>query len=185
MSSSHSKEAIACPVSHLRGHEPVPDVYRVYIRRERRIGVAINLVLSLAFTALLFPDVGRVPLWGADGMALDLVPTVFMLTLMGSLAVTLVARKRLRVGAIAPLPAYQCGWAARALPGHWALRVVLVAIVVTAAVVPLSVLVLWSCGFDSMSYPQYLGFKAAYGPVVGALSTGVVVRSALRGESRA
>jgi hypothetical protein len=169
----------------MRDHEHVPDVYRFYIRRERLIGVVINLVLSLAFTALLFSNVRHVPLWGAGGIAFDLVPTVLMLTLMGNLAMTVTTRKRVRDGVIAPMPARLCGRAARALPGNGVLRVALVALAVTVAVVPVSVLVLWLSGLDAMSYQQYLGFKAVYGPAVGALSTGIVIKAALKGPDAA
>jgi len=180
MSSPHSKATAVRPSPHMYAHARIPDVYRSYIRRERLIGVVINLVLSLAFTALLFANVQHVPLWGAGGIAYDLVPTVFMLTLMGSLAMTVTTRKRLRDGVIAPMPARLCGRTACALPGHGVLRVALVALVVTVAVVPVSVLVLWLSGLDSMSYQQYLGFKALYGPAVGALSTGIIVKAALK-----
>ncbi|MFS2027215.1 hypothetical protein [Massilia sp. CT11-137] len=185
MSSPHSKATAVHPSPPLRDHEHVPDGHRFYIRRERLIAVVINLVLSLAFTALLFSNVQHVPLWGVGGIAFDLVPTVFMLTLMGNLAMTVTTRRRLRDGAIAPMPARLCGWVACALPRNGVLRVALVASVVTVAVVPVSVLVLWLSGLDSMSYQQYLGFKALYGPAVGALSTGIIIKAALKGPGAA
>jgi hypothetical protein len=90
-----------------------------------------------------------------------------------------------RDGVIAPMPALLCGRAACALPGNGVLRVALVALVVTVAVVPVSVLVLWLSGLDAMSYQQYSGFKALYGPAVGALSTGIVIKAALKGPDAA
>jgi hypothetical protein len=167
------------PVSH------VHHVLRFYIKRERLTGLVVNLVLSLVFTMLLFSNFPSIGWWGKDGMAVDFVPIVFMLTLMGGLAVTMLTRKRLRDSVLAPMPADLCGWAARCLPGDVLLRVVVVVVMVVAAavtvvVVPLSILVLWLLGVESMSYRQYLMFKAVYGSLVGALSTAVIIKSALR-----
>jgi hypothetical protein len=108
-----------------------------------------------------------------------------MLTMMGSLAMTVTTKKRLRDGVIAPMPAQLCGRVARALPGNGVLRVALVAFVVTVAVVPVSVFVLWLSGIDSMSYQQYLSFKALYGPAVGVLSTDIIIKGALKGRGTA
>jgi hypothetical protein len=82
------------------------------------------------------------------------------------------------------MPARLCGRAACALPGNGVLRVAVEAWVVTVAVVPVSVLVLWLSGLDSMSYQQYLGFKALHGSAVGALSTGII-KVALKGPGAA
>lgn len=159
----------------------IPYVHRLYIRRERLTGAAVNLAFSLAFTALLFSGDRPIRLWGGNGMAVDFIPTVFMLTLLGNLAVTMLTIKRLRDGDIGPMPAHLCGWAARRLSNNILARVVLVAVVVTVAVVPCSILLLWLLGIESMTFPHYLVFKALYGPLVGALSTAVVIKAALRG----
>jgi len=158
----------------------LPRVYRMYIARERVIGSIVNFVLSLVFTILLVPAASPISLWGPQGIAVDLVPTVFMLTLAGSLAITLLAKQRLRSGAIKPIPGHLCGAVARALPDNVLLRIVMVAVVVTAVVVPASVVGLALADVRSMSYGSYLAFKSIYGPFVGALSTATVVKAALR-----
>jgi hypothetical protein len=151
-----------------------------YIKRERATGLVINCLLSIGFTVLAFRGHPWIGLWGANGIAADLVPTVFMLTLMGNLALSLLARKRLRDGLVAPMSAQRCGVLARRLPAHLGARLVLTALAVTVVVVPLSVLVLVFLGVESISYARYLGFKAVYGPLVGAISAAPIIEAALK-----
>jgi hypothetical protein len=163
---------------------PLPQAYRSYIERELLRGLAFNLVLSLAFTMLLFPEGLAIAMFGKDGIAADLVPTAFMLTLMGGLAMTLMTRKRVRDGVIVPMPAEFSGRIERNLPRNVLVRNLTVALGVTLVTVPMSVLMLWILGVESMSYHAYLGFKAVYGPLVGALSTAVVIKAALQDPIR-
>jgi hypothetical protein len=157
----------------------ITHAHRNYIKRGAIVGVMINCVFSIAFTMLFVPKTPSINLWGETGIAMDLVPTVFMLTLMGNLAITLITAKRLRGGMISAIPDRTCGWPERRLPANPLLRVIVVAIVMSIILVPLSILLLWFFGIQSMLYREYLLFKAVYGPIVGVLSVGVVIRSAL------
>jgi hypothetical protein len=153
--------------------------HRRYIQRERLIGTGVNLVISVAFTVLLFSTFPVIEMWGANGIAVDLVATVFMLTLMGGLALGVLTTKRVRDGAIDPLPQRLWGKLVRTLPRNVLVRTAIVAVAVTTLVVPLSVLVFWLLGIESMSFSGYLVFKALYGPLVGALSATVIIETAL------
>ncbi|MGJ7511999.1 hypothetical protein [Variovorax sp. GT1P44] len=117
------------------------------------------------------------PLWGTDGMAMDLVPTVFMITLVGNLIVTLLTRKRVRDGRVPPLgPPH--GPAVR-LPRNALLRVLGLALLLTIVLVPLSVAALASLGLHSMPATPFIAYKLIYGMGVGALSAPLVIRAAL------
>ena len=160
------------------------EALRHYVRKERLAGCVINVLLAIFFTYLIFFPVPVIPLWGKDGMAFDLVPTVFMLTLVGNLVVTLLARKRLGAGELPIISEDVCGRMARRLPTNMFARLVVVAVVMTVMTVPLSVLLLTLAGIDSLSYHQYLAFKAIYGPLIGALPVAAVIEATLRAEAQ-
>lgn len=67
--------------------------HRRYLVVETAISIGVNAAVSAAFAWGLFRGVTRVPLRGAQGIGADLVPTVFMITLMLTLALTLVTRR--------------------------------------------------------------------------------------------
>ena len=152
-----------------------PEHHR-YVLRETLIGCVFNAVLSIVFALLIFRGTPRIPLQGAEGIAVDLVPTVFMITLVGNLIVTFLTRKRVRGAEVPPLPA--TGWAAR-LPRNALLRMLLLAAVATAVIVPLSVAVLVLLGVTAMDFTPFVAFKIVYGAAVGALSAPLVIRAAL------
>jgi hypothetical protein len=154
------------------------DEHQRYIRKETLIGCVINALFGLAFAFLYFHDVPLIPLWGAGGIAVDLVPTIFMLTLMGNLAVTLITRKRLRQGDLAPLDADALGWKRR-LPGNAFLRVLTVAVAMTVSAWPLSVAGLLLFSLSSMQFWPFVLFKMIYGAFISALSAPIILTAAL------
>lgn len=150
---------------------------RGLVLRETLISTLPNAVLSAGFVWLLFGGQSRIPLWGMRGLAFDLVPTTFMLTLMTTIALTLLFRKRRRDGALAdvgtagaPLP----------LPRNPVLRGVVLALGLVMLFVPASVLVLAAIWQDDWPFAQVLVFKIAYGVVVGWVATPLVVLAVLR-----
>jgi uncharacterized membrane protein SpoIIM required for sporulation len=163
----------------------VTEAHRRYVRRERLAGSVFNAAIAIFSTYLIFSNVDVIPLWSKDGIAFDLVPTVFMLTLFGNLVVSLLAHKRLKEGMVRPIEDGRVGLAARTLPRNLLVRLLIVAVAMTVVMVPLSILLLHALGIDSMSYHQYLVFKACYGPAVGALSVAIVIEAALIDGDRA
>lgn len=156
-------------------------IHRRYIRNETLVGCVFNGVLSVVFAFIVFQGVASIPLWGPQGMAVDLIPTVFMITLVGNLIVTVLTRKRLAAGQVPALaPASKLG-----LPRNALLRMLLLAVLFTAVLVPLSILALWALRIDALPFWPFVGFKVVYGAAVGALSAGIVVRAALRDGDRA
>lgn len=154
---------------------------RSTVLRETLISTLPNAVVSAGFVWLVFGGQETIPLWGMNGLAFDLVPTTFMLTLMTTIALTLLLRKRRRdgllpetVGAAAPLP----------LPHNPILRGLVLASALLLLLVPASVAVLSATWQADWPYAEVLAFKIVYGVLVGWVATPLVVLAALRERSR-
>lgn len=140
---------------------------------EAAISIVPNALVSALFVWLVFGGQTRVPLWGVHGLAFDLVPTTFMLTLMTTFALTLIVRARRRrglAGADGTLP----------LPRRLPLRAVALALLLCLVFVPASVLLLWLGWDGDWSYGRVMAFKIAYGAGVGLVATPLAVLAALR-----
>ncbi|WAH55283.1 hypothetical protein LZ023_19705 [Pseudomonas silvicola] len=164
-------------------HSPVP-AHR-YIQRETLLGCAINAAIALFFAALLFHNAPVIPLWGSKGIAIDLVPTVFMLTLFGSLAISLLTRQRLRQGRIAPPHNHPSSWIAALASLPLPVRTVIVALLMTVALVPLTCLALMTLAVDALAFWPFVAFKMGYAAIVGALSAPWILKAALAVSDRA
>ena len=104
--------------------------HRRYFATEMVVAAMINAVLSIAFGFLVFGGRAAAPVAGLGGVAADALPQSFMIALMSCLVPTLLTRRRMAAGTVAPMPArwgFPRGLVARAL-----LIAVPVAIVATA-----------------------------------------------------
>ncbi len=77
--------------------------HRLYIARETAVSVVINTMISALFMERVFGGRASIDLWGLHGLALDFVPQTFMISAMSVRVPTLIARRRMRAGAIEPL----------------------------------------------------------------------------------
>jgi len=151
-----------------------------YIKRETLLGCAINAVIALFFAALLFHSTPSIPLWGAKGIAVDLIPTVFMLTLFGSLAISLITRQRLRRGHVGQQRAEAASsWIGALASLNVLLRTFIVAVLMTFSVVPLTCLVLMTLAIDALPFWPFVAFKMVYAAAIGALSAPWILKAAL------
>ena len=142
---------------------------------EAAIYIVPNALVSALFVWLLFRSVDAVPLWGMQGVAFDLVPTTFMLTLMTTIGLTLVVRARTRKGAV---HAADAGFPA--LPHNVVARALVLALTATVMLVPVSVIVLHLLWAGNWSYDTIMIFKVGYGVAVGLVVTSIVVLAAMR-----
>lgn len=150
-------------------------VHRKYIRIETGIAIVLNAIVGALFVWILFGGKTQIGLWGDAGLAFDLLPTVFMITLMSTVALTILTRKRLRGGAVPPLTDR-----GPRLPRFVLLRALLLAAVATIAIVPLSVLALSLVWTAPWSFGAVLIFKIIYSAALGLIVTPVIVTAALR-----
>ena len=133
---------------------------RRLIARETAVSVAINSALNLGFTWLAFGGADEARVWGAGGLLFDLVPTCFMIGLMGSVVPSLINRRHL---------------SPRTTIRFILLRGLLLALLSALVLVPSVALLLR--GTDSLFFTTILWLKL---PLGAALACGVTVWS-LRG----
>ena len=153
--------------------------HKKYVRNEVLLGCVINALLSFAFTFMLFRNNDRIGLWGPDGIAVDLVITVFMLTLFANTAAIMITRKRVQAGRVPRLGDDASRIMGYRVPDNAFLRSLMAALLMAAIIGPLSIGAFVILGILSMSFWPFLAFKMAYGALVGALSAPVLLRTAL------
>ena len=132
-----------------------------YLAVEAAIGAIFAGTFSLGFCALFFARLSAVPVFG-NGLIVDAAPQTFMVTLLAGLFATLLARKRIAAGALAPA----AGGLIR-LPRNAVLRVGLLALIVTPIGVGLTALSLFA-GPEHLPILPVLVAKTVYGAVLGA-----------------
>ncbi|MFN3388280.1 MAG: hypothetical protein ACK40O_05065 [Allosphingosinicella sp.] len=147
--------------------------HRRFLNVQLAVSALLNAAISALFVWIVFGGRALVPLWGARGLAIDLVPTTFMITLMTAIALTLATRAAVRSGRLPRLDRR------RRLPRPVLLRAPLLALAFTLALVPLSALLLSLVWTGDWSYRAVMAFKIAYGVGLGFLVTPVVVRAVL------
>ena len=74
-----------------------------YIRRETRISMAINAMLSLLIFLAVFGLRQPVKSWGVGQWVFDFLPQSFMIALMSVLIPGMLARQKLQKGALRPV----------------------------------------------------------------------------------
>ncbi|MBA3895576.1 MAG: hypothetical protein H0X36_00230 [Sphingomonadaceae bacterium] len=147
---------------------------RKFVWIQQAVSAVLNALVSALFVWVMFGGLTAVELWGKTGLAFDLVPTTFMITLMTAVALTLVTRAAVRNGQVPPLAT-----SGLPLPRHLLLRAPLLALAATMTLVPLSVGVLRSTWHGDWSYGAVMIFKIAYGVMLGAIITPIVIKAAL------
>jgi hypothetical protein len=149
------------------------DAQRRYVRTEMIVATIINAILSIVFMLIVFGGQPIVAVGGRGGLIVDSIPQTAMIALMSMLVPSLLTRRRLKTGRIAPLPE----------PSRWPrtvlVRSVLVATVAAAIAWVLHALLMPLVGPLWPFLPALL-FKAVYGAILGAAISGYAVTAALR-----
>lgn len=149
---------------------------RRYVRTETIVSIVLNAAVSALFVWIVFRGQDVIPLWGAQGLVVDLIPTCFAITLMSTIAMTLLTRVRLKRNRVERVSTTT--GIARFLPRALPLRAFAFALAVTVIAVPLSAAALALVGFDGRAYNTVLAFKIAYGAVLAVLiSPPILVRA--------
>ena len=151
--------------------------HRRYLRAEAAISAAVNAALSVVFVLALFHGPARV---AVGGLVRDALPQSFMIALMGSAVPTLLTRRRLRAGGVAPLPR-----GGLPLPANLAARSLLIALVVAGVAAALQWWLLPRLLPPAVPFGAVLAGKAVYGGLLGAGVTLVALRAALGDAERA
>lgn len=145
--------------------------HRRYLRAEAVIGAAVNAAISVVFVLAIFHGQPRV---AVSALVLDALPQSFMVALMGSAVPTLITRRRLRAGAVAPLPPSGLTY-----PANVVARSVLIALVVAALAGVAQWLLLPRLLPPTVPFGAVVAGKAIYGGLLGAGVALLAVRAAL------
>lgn len=156
-----------------------PD-YRKYLVGQSVAGAVINFLLNGAIGWLLYRQLPRVPLYGAQSMAGDVVVTSLLLPVLICLIATPLIRGEV---ARARLPAVS--WLrpgsrrAVRLPGNLLLRALVLGLLSAILVSPIIILALSSLGVDRLELWSFVAFKASFAAALAAVITPIVASRAL------
>lgn len=148
------------------------DAQRRYVRTEMIVAAIINAVLSIVFLLIVFGGQETIAVSGRGGLVIDAIPQTLMIVLMSMLVPTLLTRRRLAAGRIAPLVGVP-RW-----PHNVLLRSILAA-TVAAAVAWILHAALMPLTAVSWSFQTALWFKTAYGAILGATVARFAIAAAL------
>lgn len=151
---------------------------RRYVVKEALISAVINALISAAFAYAVFRG-QRAELWGSPSLALDFVPQTFAIAAFSVLVPTLLARKRVRAGAVQQLVPMRA-----ALPPNVLLRALLVALVVTVVLAWLAISMAAALVQGPQPFLPVLALKVGYGALVALIVTPFALRHALADEPR-
>ena len=145
-----------------------------YVRRETRVSIAINAVLSLAFYVLFFGTSGRAAIGGIGGLAFDFIPQSFAITLMSALVPGVLTMGKIARGQLAPQPGRS------PLPRSLWLRSLLLAAgaALAGAVVALIVALGW--GSSTLAWHAGAAVKVLYGALLAWVVTPIGLRATLQ-----
>lgn len=141
--------------------------HRRYIAVETAISIVINVLISALFMFAVFGRTPLIELWGPRGLAVDFIPQSFMIAAMSVLVPTLIARKRIREGALSSLPSVRPARPFALL----AVRVLVLAALLTVVLGATGVALLSAVWTGPVGFWQAFPYKLAYGAVVALIAT--------------
>ena len=149
--------------------------HRRYIAVETAVSVVINVLISALFMFAVFGRTPLIELWGTHGLAVDFIPQSFMISAMSVLVPTLIARKRIREGALSTRLS-----ATPSRPfAHLAVRVVVLAALLTVILGAAGVALLSAVWTGPVGFWQAFPYKLAYGATVALIATPIGLSMAL------
>ena len=152
--------------------------YRKYLVGQAIAGAVINLVLNGAIGWLSYRHLPRVPLFGPQSIAGDVVVTSVLLPVLVCLIVTPLVRAEIRKGRL-PAVAWVGDKPSRALPRprNVLLRALLLGVLTGILVSPVLIGMLnLFVGSDGLGVPAFVVFKASLGAALAAVVTPITVR---------
>jgi hypothetical protein len=149
-----------------------------YVRRETRVSIAINAVLSLAFYVLFFGTSGRAAIGGIGGLAFDFIPQSFAITLMSALVPGVLTMGKLACGQLAPQPGRS------PLPSSLLLRSLFLAAGAALAGTVVALIVVLGWGSSTLAWHAGAAVKILYGALLASVVTPIGLRATLQYGTR-
>lgn len=155
--------------------------HRRFLLLQQGVGAAvINLLINGAIAWGLFRSLATVPLWGQESIAGDTVATAFILPLLTTLIVSKIVGGQVALGKIErATTAAASGWLGLLAARRPVVRGAMIgAVCVVVAALPVV------AGFsvvevEQLPFSSFLGFKAAFGGVLGGLVTPLIAWAAI------
>lgn len=144
-----------------------------HIRRETRVSIVINAVLSVLFFLLVFGWNGPVRVWGVGNYVFDAIPQSFMVSLMSTLVPGAMTARKLAQASVAPIDRQ------RRLPRSLIPRGLIFALAGSCAGYALFAVPLLVTGVETLAWGTAFAFKIVYGGTLGALVSRAGLREAL------
>lgn len=148
-------------------------VIEAYIRRETCISMAINAMLSLLIFLALFGLRQPVKSWGVGKWVFDFLPQSFMIALMSVFIPGILVRRKLKKGALAPVPHRSL------LPRNLLARALIVAVASAGVGTALVAGLVWLTGMETIAPIPALLLKVTYGAILALIVTPPALRAAL------
>ena len=155
-------------------------VHYRFLLRETVISVAICICINALIAYFVFGSSEAIVLWGKGGLAMDLVPTIFLTAFGMTLGMTLSTRKRIENGK-APATAWRRRESnfLRWLPRSVCLRSLVVATVFLLILMPIFLGFLLIAYDFPVDFSATLFFKIFVGAATGLVYTPVILISAM------
>ena len=148
-------------------------VIDAYVRKETRISMAINAMLSLLIFLVVFGLHQPVESWGLGRWVFDFLPQSFMIALMSVLIPGAIAHKKLKKGVLAPGPH------STILPRNLLVRGLVLAGASAGIGTALVAGLVWLTGMEIIAPIPALLFKSTYGAILALIVTPPALRAAL------
>jgi len=153
---------------------------RFFLLEEAVGSIIVNLIINGAIAFLMFRGASRVPLWGQQSIAGDTIGTTFFLPLITTLIVTPLARRNVQAGRFEALEwARDVPSALQWLPAGTFARGVVLGLLCTVIVAPLSVGALYALGVTDLGFWSFVTFKALFAAALGAPVTPLIALLAI------
>jgi hypothetical protein len=172
-----------------RWRELLPEHRRWILLNALLIGAVINLLANGGIAWISVIGQHKIPLWSVPlidkpSTITDTVGTLFLLPLITCLLCTTAVWHDVATGRLPPLTGTAgLGKLSAKLPATRLRRGLVLAVLCTAVLAPVSVLVLVALNFAGLSVAQFVLYKAVLGIVLGAIVTPVVAVLAMADSS--
>jgi hypothetical protein len=154
--------------------------YRKYLVGQGVIGAGINFVLNGAIGWMLYRHLPRIPLYGEQSIAGDIVVTSFLLPVLVCLIATPLIRSEVRKARL-PVGSWLRPGSSRAahLLGNLLLRAVVLGVLSALLVSPVTIWTLHTLGVDGLEFWTFVALKASFAAALAAVITPMVAAWAL------
>lgn len=155
-------------------------IHKEFLLRESIISAIVGTILCAIISFAAFQSQDVIMFWGENGLFFDTLLTVFFMPFMMTLIMTPMYRTRVADGK-APATRWSRHehFMLRLFPGSLFFRALIVAILLSVVLLPVSTAILLSLENFPMSFDRMLMFKSIYGALIGFLVTPLIAICAM------